>query len=80
MEYPQVRFENFPDQWPNLFIDDIKGVIEHQDVTYIWDFSRPEDFFINYSIMRGILDYYAGKLRVVMPYFQKILMQDLLKV
>ena len=69
MDYPQVRFENFPDEWPNLFIDDIKGSIEHQDVTYIWDFSKPEDFFINYSMMRGILDYYAGKLRVIMPYF-----------
>lgn len=69
MEYPQVRFENFPDEWPNLFIDDIKWSIEHQDVTYIWDFSRPEDFFINYAMMRWILDYYAGKLRVIMPYF-----------
>ncbi len=69
MDFPQVRFENFPDQWPNLFISDIKESIEHQDVTYIWDFSRPEDMFINYAMMRGILDYYAGKLRVIMPYF-----------
>jgi len=69
MDYPQVRFWDFPDQWPNLFIDDIKWSIEHQDVTYIWDFSCPEDFFKNYAIMRGILDYYAGKLRVIMPYF-----------
>jgi len=69
MEFPQVQFENFPDEWPNLFIDDIKESIEHQDVTYIWDFSRPEDMFINYAMMRGILDYYAGKLRVIMPYF-----------
>jgi len=69
MDFPQVRFENFPDQWPNLFIEDIKESIEHQDVTYIWDFSRPEDMFINYAMMRWILDYYAGKLRVIMPYF-----------
>lgn len=69
MDFPQVRFENFPDEWPNLFIEDIKESIEHQDVTYVWDFSRPEDLFINYSMMRWILDYYAGKLRVVMPYF-----------
>lgn len=69
MNFPQVRFENFPDEWPNLFIEDIKESIEHQDVTYIWDFSRPENMFINYAMMRGILDYYAGKLRVIMPYF-----------
>lgn len=69
MNFPQVDFKNFPDQWPNLFIHDVKDSIEHHDVTYIWDFSRPEDMFINYAMMRGILDYYAGKLRVVMPYF-----------
>lgn len=69
MNFPQVQFENFPDSWPNLFIWDIKESIEHHDVTYIWDFSKPEDLFINYSIMRGLLDYYAGKLRVIMPYF-----------
>lgn len=69
MDFPQVRFENFPDEWPNLFIEDIKESIEHHDVTYIWDFSRPENMFINYAMMRGILDYYAGKLRVIMPYF-----------
>ncbi len=69
MNFPQLRFEEFPDQWPNLFIDDIKDSIEHHDVTYIWDFSKPEDLFINYSMMRGLLDYYVWKLRVVMPYF-----------
>ena len=69
MNFPQVQFENFPDSWPNLFIEDVKGSIEHHEVTYIGDFSRPEDMFINYAMMRGILDYYASKLRVVMPYF-----------
>ena len=69
MNFPQVDFETFPDSWPNLFIDEVKGSIEHHDVTYIWDFSKPEDMFINYAMMRGILDYYAGKLRVIMPYF-----------
>lgn len=69
MNFPQVDFKTFWDGWPNLFIHDIKDSIEHHDVTYIWDFSKPEDMFINYTIMRGILDYYAGKLRVIMPYF-----------
>jgi hypothetical protein len=35
MNFPQVQFGEFPDQWPNLFIEDIKESIEHQDVTYI---------------------------------------------
>jgi len=35
MNFPQVQFENFPDSWPNLFIQDVKDTIEHHDVTYI---------------------------------------------
>lgn len=69
MKYPKVRFDTFPDAWPNFFVERVKECIEHQDVTYIGDFSRPEQLFHNYAMMRGILDYYAGKLRVILPYF-----------
>lgn len=69
MNFPQVEFNRFSDGWPNLFIKDIKASIEHHDVTYIWDFSRPEEMFMNYAIMRWLLDYYVGKLRIIMPYF-----------
>lgn len=69
MNFPQVDFKSFPDGWPNLFAHRVKECIEHHDVTYIGDFSKPEDFFMQYALMRGILDYYAGKLRVIMPYF-----------
>lgn len=69
MNFPQVDFKNFPDNWPNLFLHGVKDTIEHHDVTYIGDFSEPKDMFMNYAVMRGILDYYVGKLRVVMPYF-----------
>lgn len=62
-------FRNFPDGTPNHFIHRVKELIEHKDVTYIWDFSRQEDLFENYAAMRWILDYYADKLRVIMPYF-----------
>jgi ribose-phosphate pyrophosphokinase len=69
MNFPQVDFKSFPDSWPNLFAHKVKECIEHQDVTYIGDFSKPEDLFMQYALMRWILDYYAGKLRVIMPYF-----------
>lgn len=65
----KIRFESFPDGWPNLFIEDVKEKIEHKEVTYIGDFSRPEYLFPNYVIIRGILDYYADKVRVIVPYF-----------
>ena len=64
-----VRFETFPDGWPNLYIHDVKDRIEHREVTYIGDFSRPENLFPNYAIIRGVLDYYADKVRVIVPYF-----------
>ncbi len=65
----KIRFESFPDGWPNLFIEDVKEKIEHREVTYIGDFSRPEYLFPNYAIIRGILDYYADKVRVIVPFF-----------
>ena len=64
-----VQFKTFPDGWPNLFIEDVKERVERQSVTYIGDFSRPELFFPNYAIIRGVLDYYADKVRVIVPYF-----------
>lgn len=65
----KLRFESFPDGWPNYFIEDAKSKIEHQEVTYIGDFSRPEYLVQNYFAIRGLLDYYADKVRVIVPYF-----------
>lgn len=64
-----INFWVFPDKWPNLFIKKVKTLIEKRDVTYIWDFSSPIDFFKNYAIIRWIIDYYASKVRVILPYF-----------
>ena len=65
----RMKFGTFDDGWPNFFIDDVKNTVEHEEVTYVGDFSRPEDVFANYAAIRGILDYYAEKVRVVVPYF-----------
>lgn len=65
----RMKFETFDDGWPNFFIEDVKNAVEHEEVTYVGDFSRPEDVFANYAAIRGILDYYAEKVRVIVPYF-----------
>lgn len=65
----KISMQNFADGWPNIFIDDVKEKIEHQEVTYIGDFSNPKDFFLNFATIRWILDYYADKVRVILPYF-----------
>lgn len=65
----KVDFESFADGWPNIFIEKVKEIIEHKDVTYIWDFSNPRDLFFNYALINWVIDYYADKVRVIMPYF-----------
>ena len=64
-----VDFKKFPDGTPNLFIHDVKDVIEHQDVTYIGDFSDLGEFVEQYALIRSVVDYYADKVRVIVPYF-----------
>lgn len=64
-----VTAARFPDTWPNLKIHDVKETVEHRVVTYLADFSKPELVCENYFMIRGILDYYADKVRVIIPYF-----------
>jgi len=64
-----VSFEKFEDGWPNIFINWVKELVEHKEITYIWDFSKSEDLFLNFAAIRWILDYYANKVRVILPYF-----------
>jgi hypothetical protein len=30
-----ISMKNFEDGWPNIFINDVKNLIEHKEVTYI---------------------------------------------
>lgn len=69
LKHINIKFDKFPDNWPNIFIDEVKEKLEHKEVTYIWDFSCPNDLFFNYAVIRWILDYYVDKLRIIMPYF-----------
>lgn len=59
----------FPDGWPNITIEDVKWTVEQQDITYIADFSELKNFFSNYAMIRALVDYYADKVRVIVPYF-----------
>jgi hypothetical protein len=69
MQTVNNKYDTFADGWPNLFIEDVKQKIEHTDVTYLADISKREELFQNYSLIRGITDYYADKLRVILPFF-----------
>lgn len=65
----KVDFKKFPDGTPNMFIHDVKDTIEHQEVTYIGDFSTTKEFFEQFSLIASLVDYYASKVRIIVPYF-----------
>lgn len=69
LEHGRVDFARFPDGTPNLFIHNVKETIEHRDVTYIGDFSSNENLFEQLALIRWIVDYYANKVRIIVPYF-----------
>lgn len=69
MQHGQADMGNFADDWPGIIIHDVKETVEHKDVTYIADFSEPKNFFSNYAMIRSLVDYYADKVRVIVPYF-----------
>lgn len=64
-----VKHERFWDGWPNFFLENVKEVIEHQDVTYIWDFSQPRSALESYMMIRAITWNVADKVRIIMPFF-----------
>lgn len=69
MQTVSHKYETFADGWPNLFIDEVKQKIEHKDVTYLADISKREELFQNYVLIRWVIDYYADKVRVILPFF-----------
>lgn len=62
-----ITVDTFPDGWPKLFINDEKEDTEHKSVVYISDFSDPENFFQEYSLIRALIDYYADSVKIVVP-------------
>lgn len=69
LQHGEASIQAFPDGWPNITIHDVKETVEHKDVTYIADFSESKNFFSNYAMIRALVDYYADKVRVIVPYF-----------
>ena len=62
-----IEINNFPDWTPNILIeeDDLKNKIAH----VIVDFSDIKEFFNNYALLQGLIDYKVKALNIIMPYF-----------
>lgn len=65
----QALFQRFRDRTPDLKFPWVKDEIEHQDVTYIGDFSNPEELFEHYNAIFWLVKNTADKVRIIMPYF-----------
>ncbi|XP_070533418.1 uncharacterized protein [Ptychodera flava] len=63
-----IKWEKFPDGWPNLFIDDVKNCYG-RDVIFIGSFHSPEVVFEQLSILYAIPRYLARSFTCILPYF-----------
>lgn len=59
----------FPDDTPHLRFPNVKDDIEHNDVTYIGDFSNMDEVFEHYNTLFNLVKNTANKVRIIMPYF-----------
>lgn len=64
-----MNFRRFPDGTPDLSFGDVKHQIEHQEVTYIADFTKSEQLFEHYNLLFNLVKNVAAKIRIIMPYF-----------
>jgi phosphoribosylpyrophosphate synthetase len=64
-----ANFLRFPDNTPNLKFPNVKHDIEHQDVTYIGDFSQMNELFEHYNTLFNFVKNTAKKVRIIMPFF-----------
>lgn len=64
----KVTFDTFPDSWPNIFFEKPDTDIKWKEIIYIWDFSKPEFLFTNYSIIRSFFLYKAKKIDIILPF------------
>ncbi len=65
----QAIFGRYPDNTPDLEFPIVKKDIEHQDVTYIGDFSNMDEIFEHYNTLFNLVKNTANKVRLIMPYF-----------
>jgi len=65
----KINFSQFKDGWPNIFIEDVEKSVSNKTVFYISDISTPAKFFENIAVIQALVDYYAAKVHVIVPYF-----------
>jgi len=63
-----IKWGKFQDGFPNLFIDNVKGVAG-RDVIFVASFHTPEVIFEQLSVIYAIPRYLAKSFTLILPYF-----------
>lgn len=66
--WSRVQIDTISQRWPQIMLEN-PTVIAGADVTYIWDYSCPDNFFEQYALVQSLRDRFARKIRVICPYF-----------
>ncbi|XP_077990741.1 uncharacterized protein LOC144445067 [Glandiceps talaboti] len=64
----KIKWDKFPDGWPNLFIEDVRNC-HGRDVVFLGSFHSPEVVFEQLSILYAIPRYLARSFTFLLPYF-----------
>ncbi|XP_065062767.1 uncharacterized protein LOC135689463 [Rhopilema esculentum] len=64
-----IKWEKFPDGWPNLFIEDVKKDCAGRDVIFLGTLHSPELLFEQLSVVYSLPRYLAHSVTFIMPYF-----------
>ncbi|XP_078664590.1 uncharacterized protein LOC144907423 isoform X2 [Branchiostoma floridae x Branchiostoma belcheri] len=63
-----IIWGKFPDDFPNLFIDNVKECVS-RDVVFLASFHSPDVIFEQLSILYAVPKYLARSFTVILPYF-----------
>ncbi|XP_066269170.1 uncharacterized protein [Branchiostoma lanceolatum] len=63
-----IRWGKFPDDFPNLFIDNVKECVS-RDVVFLASFHSPDVIFEQLSVLYAVPKYLARSFTVILPYF-----------
>eukprot|EP00794_Sanderia_malayensis_P012141 gene12141-13394_t len=64
-----IKWDAFPDGWPDLFIDDVKEDCAGRDVIFLGTLHSPDILFEQLAILYTLPRYLARSVTIIIPYF-----------
>ena len=70
-----ITWDRFPDNWPNLFINQVKKDCAGQDIIYVGSLHSPDIVFEQISILYSLPRYLSRSVTFILPYFPTATME-----